>query len=112
MFAATVCYRSGLPFDLDYYLGRHVPMSEELMVPLGMVRAEVRSFAPAPDGTMPPYQIMTTVYFESAEAFQAFATSPIMAQLQADVPNFHPGQPDLFAGEVLLSSDYTAQMKP
>lgn len=106
MFAATICYRSEFRFDLDYYLKHHVPMSEELMKSLGLVKSDVRKVVPNPDGTMPPYQVITTVYFESAEAFQAFATSPLMAQLGADIPNFTQAPPDLFAGEVVHSAEY------
>lgn len=61
---------------------------------------------------MPPYQVMTTIYCESVEAFQAFATSPLLAQLMADVPYFSSGPPEQFAGEVIYSAEYKPKKKP
>jgi uncharacterized protein (TIGR02118 family) len=107
MFASTVCYRPGFRFDLDYYLKRHIPLCEKALRPLGLVGVDVRVQAPKADGTQPPYQVIATLYFESAEAFRAFATSPLSRTLSEDIPNFTDGRPEILAGEVVYHAQYT-----
>lgn len=104
MFVATVMYKPGI--NVDYYLSKHIPWSEKLMVPYGVVRSEVRRFAPGPDGTPPAFEIMSTLYFESAEAFQACMSAPFMAELQADVKNFSDTEPLILVGGVVHSPTY------
>jgi uncharacterized protein (TIGR02118 family) len=106
MIAAAVCYRQGI--NVEYYLKRHVPRSEELMVPLGLLRSEVRQFLPGPDGSLPPYAVMSTLYYPSLEVFQATMQNPIMAELMDDVKNFYDGAPEILIGEVLVNVDYVA----
>lgn len=107
MFASTICYRPGFRFDLDYYLKRHIPLCEKTMRPLGLVGVDVRVLAPSADGTPPPYQVISTLYFESAEAYRAFAASPLSRKLREDIPNFTDGRPEFLAGEVVYHADYT-----
>lgn len=104
MFVATVLYKPGI--NVEYYLTRHIPRSEELMVPFGVIRSEVRRFAPGPDGAPPAFEIMSTLYFESAEAFAACMQAPFMAELHADVKNFYDGQPLILVGGVVHSPTY------
>mgnify|MGYP001458302650 CR=1 FL=1 len=104
MFVATVLYKPGI--NVEYYLSRHVPRSEELMVPFGVIRSEVRRFAPGPDGTPPEFEIMSTLYFESVEAFAACMQQPFMAELQADIPNFYDGQSVILVGSVVHNPTY------
>ncbi|HYF91510.1 MAG TPA: EthD family reductase [Symbiobacteriaceae bacterium] len=104
MFVATILYKAGI--NVEYYLTRHVPRSEELMVPFGVIRSEVRRFAPGPDGTPPEFEIMSTLYFESAEAFAACMQAPFMAELTADVKNFYDGEPLILVGGVVHNPTY------
>lgn len=104
MFVATVLYKPGI--NVDYYLTKHIPRSEELMVPFGVIRSEVRRFAPGPDGTPPEFEIMSTLYFESAEAFAACMQAPFMEELHADVKNFSDTPPTILVGSVLHSPTY------
>lgn len=104
MFVATVMYKPGI--NVEYYLTRHIPRSEELMVPYGVIRSEVRRFYPAPDGTPPEYEIMSTLYFKSAEDFAACMQAPFMAELHADVPNFSTTPPLILVGGVVHNPTY------
>lgn len=104
MIAATICYRQGI--NVEYYLSHHVPLSEKLMVPMGIQRAEIRRFLPGPDGTPPPYALTTTLYFDSLEIFQAAMQAPVMAELFADVKNFYHSEPEVFVSEVLQNTTY------
>lgn len=106
MVVVMACYRPGI--NVEYYLNHHVPRSEELMVPLGLERAEVRRFFPGPDGQDPLYAVISTLYFPSMEVFQATMSSPVMAELMADVKNFYGGEPETFVGEELRSRNYRA----
>jgi hypothetical protein len=36
MTVLRVCYRSGVPFNEDYYFTKHIPMAGAIMGPLGM----------------------------------------------------------------------------
>lgn len=104
MVVATVMYRDGI--DVEYYLNKHIPMSEEVMVPLGLKRAEVRQFEADPEGGAPKYVLMTTLYFETVESFQACMQNPAMAPLMEDVKNFYHGQPEVLVGGELVTKEY------
>lgn len=105
MVTVTVCYRPGI--DLAYYLTKHVPMSEEIMIPLGVLQSEVRRYDATPAGTPAPYAVMTTLTFPSLAVFQATMGHPAMAKLFADVPNFYPhGEPEVWIGEVVQKVEY------
>jgi uncharacterized protein (TIGR02118 family) len=101
---ATVRYRQGI--NEAYYLNHHVPLSEKLMVPLGVSRAEIIRFTPAPDGTLPEYRLMTMLFFPSLEVFQSVMQNPVMAELMADVKNFYDGEPELAVAELIANTVY------
>lgn len=104
MALVTVAYRAGI--DVEYYLKKHLPFAEEVMVPLGLKRAEVRQYQAGMDGGAPGYALITTLYFESPEAIQACVQNPGMGPVLADIKNFYPDQPEILIGKELYSQDY------
>ncbi len=104
MVVVTICYREGV--DVEYYLSHHVPRSVELMTPLGVLRAETRRLIAGADGSKPPYVIITSLYFESLEAFQTCMAHPDLEELREDANNFYTGMPEIFVGDLLLEEKY------
>ena len=101
MTVLRVGYKSGVRFDHGYYTSRHLPLASEIMGPHGVTNVEIVRFGPNPDGSQPAYQVMFTAYFASAAAVQSALQSPRMAEILADIPNYHDGAPDLMIGEVV-----------
>jgi uncharacterized protein (TIGR02118 family) len=100
MIALTVCYRSDVSFDADYYHAKHLPLVFEQIGPLGMSKAEVRKILGTPMGTPAPYQLIATLYFDDAESAQTALRSAGGQAVVADIANFYGGMPDLMIGEV------------
>lgn len=96
-----VCYRSGMRFDEDYYLSKHVPLARDVMQPHGLTNIEVAKFTSGRDGSEPLYQIMFSAHFKSLAGFQSAMQSPGMSQVIADVANFYDGAPELLVGELI-----------
>lgn len=102
MIKVTLGYKSGQRFDLEYYLGHHIPMSEKALRVTGIVRSEIVRALPGPDGSPGPFQVMTNIYYERLEDFQAMMQHPVMAELFADIANFYDGgEPVIMVGEVV-----------
>ena len=100
MIALTVCYKSGIGFDNDYYFAKHMPLTAKLG-PLGLRNAEVRKILGTPMGTPAPYQVITTLYFNDAASLQNALGSAEGQAVVADIPNFYHGPPDVMIGEVV-----------
>jgi uncharacterized protein (TIGR02118 family) len=97
----TVCYKHGVPLDEGYYTTKHAAILRQVWGPLGLERTEVRKIAAAADGSTPPYQVIWSGYFPSAEAVQAVLQNPASGEVVGDVANYYQGMPDIFIGEVL-----------
>lgn len=97
----SIGYKSGVPFDEEYYFGKHIPMGAQFFSKSG-IRVEVIKQSSA-GGRPPYYQIMARLYFDSPEAAQAALSAPEAAPLLADIKNFYHGEPDIVFGEVVAS---------
>ena len=85
----TVLYsqpKNSQDFD-KYYFSKHMPMVYALN---RLKKAEVARAQPAPDGSPPPYYIVTELWFESPEVFKSVAATPEWKAIVADVANFAP----------------------
>jgi uncharacterized protein (TIGR02118 family) len=51
-------------------------------------KVEIARPGPGPDGTTPPYHLITELYFESPDALKAVAATPEWKAIGADVANF------------------------
>lgn len=103
MTVLRVCYKSGVRFDRDYYVAKHLPLASAVMGPHGVANVEVATFGPNPDGSAPPYQVMFSAYFSSAAGLQAAMSSPRIGEVLGDIANYYDGMPDLMIGEVAPS---------
>ena len=95
-----VCYKSGVRFDEQYYLSKHIPLAAAYFMPFGVKQVEVLRFSDV-NGQAPVYQVMITVHFESMAGLQQALSSPGIAEVIADVANYYDGAPDLLVGAPL-----------
>jgi uncharacterized protein (TIGR02118 family) len=93
----------GSRFDMNYYIGTHMPLSIELLsAHPGFKGVSVeRGIAGAEPGTTAAYIAMCHFLFESLEAFLA-AFVPHATRLQGDMPNYTDIKPVIQINEVLL----------
>ncbi|GJE60903.1 EthD family reductase [Methylobacterium trifolii] len=89
MILVSVMYPGGVGtrFDMEYYLGHHMPLVRERWSPMGLHEAKIVRGVGTPDGSPPPFQVMALLTFESADAFgKAAATHG--PEIFSDIPNF------------------------
>lgn len=100
MIAITVAYPAGNKMNTDYYYGSHVQMVENTLTEYGLKASEVRKIVGTPTGDPAPYQIITTLYFESMQAYSSAMASDAGRHVLSDIKNFFEGMPDIMIGEV------------
>lgn len=98
--AVTFCYERDVALDDEYYFGRHLPLAESLMQPLGIRRIEVRRAIGGSGGAPAPHRILASLYFDSLAAYQAAMRLPSYQQAVADVANYYAGTPSIQISEV------------
>lgn len=64
MFVLRVCYKSGVRFDEQYYMAKHLPLAASVLGPFGLKNVEMMKVQPLP-GAPPQYQVIFSAYFES-----------------------------------------------
>ncbi|WP_237476778.1 EthD family reductase [Lichenibacterium dinghuense] len=85
-------------FDMDYYLGRHMPMVQERFGAHGMTGWRVERITGTPAGEPAPFSVKATLEFGSAEGFAA-ALRAEGGPVVGDVPNFTTLKPQFLIGE-------------
>lgn len=87
MILVSVMYPAGGRFDMDYYLGHHMPLVRERWSSFGLHEARIVRGVSTPDGGEAPYQVMALLTWASQEAFgkAAAAHGP---DIFGDIPNF------------------------
>ncbi len=100
--ATNVLYPNveGATFDMDYYLTKHMPMVSERFAPHGLTGWRVTRFVETPDGGKPPFSVMATLDFATADGFKAAIAAEGKTVL-GDVPNFSNRQPTTILGDVV-----------
>jgi uncharacterized protein (TIGR02118 family) len=97
----------GSRFDLDYYLGTHLPMTEKLLAPQMRSMTVEHGVAGTTPGSSPAYIALCHLEFDSIEAFlQAFM--PHMASLTADIPNYTDVEAVIQFNEIKIARRYGA----
>ncbi len=86
-------------FDLDYYLGTHMPLVQCLFGPEGLKGTQVLQGVGTPGGTPAGYQVIAMLDFASVDAFKTAAHG---AKVFGDIANFTDVQPLLQFNERLL----------
>ena len=92
---------TGSHFDMDYYLGSHIPLVHELLDPFGLLRTEVdKGIGSAGPGTQAPYAVICHMVFASPDRMQEGlqAHDPTLA---ADLPNFTDITPEFQVSEII-----------
>ncbi len=105
MIKVSIFYPSGKgnTFDMDYYLGTHIPLVRRLSgAALNRVEVELGIGGLAP-GSAPAYLAMGHLFFESVATFQA-AFEPNAAVISGDIPNCTNTQPIIQISEVKLQA--------
>jgi uncharacterized protein (TIGR02118 family) len=99
MIAITVGYKSTTKMNKDYYFGTHVPLIENALTKWGLKATEARNITGTPSGEPPPYQMITTLYFDDLPAFSTAMSTDDGRAVLADIKNFYDGMPDFMIGE-------------
>jgi uncharacterized protein (TIGR02118 family) len=102
MILITVMYPAGAEtkFDLDYYLGKHIPLVKERWTPHGLSQVQVAKGTGKPDGSGADYQMMALLTFGSIDNFKA-AGKAHGREIFADIPNFTDTQATVQISEIL-----------
>ncbi len=103
MIKVSVLYPGGAgsTFDMAYYLNRHIPMVRaRLGAPCRSAAVEQGMSGPVP-GSLPAFNAMGHLYFDSVEHFQA-AFGPHAGAIMGDIPNYTNVQPTIQVSEVKL----------
>jgi uncharacterized protein (TIGR02118 family) len=104
MIRVSVLYASkeGAKFDHEYYASKHIPLVQERLTPLGMVRAEIDKGLPGPDGSAPPFVGAVHMFFNSLEDFQK-GLGQHAGEIMGDIPNYTDLQPQIQISETTAS---------
>jgi len=104
MITVTVLYpnQEGAKFDMDYYLGRHIPMVKKLLGPALKGVVVERGLNGGAPGTQAAYAVLCHLRFDSVESFGA-AFAPHAESIQADVRNYASTKPVVQVSEIKLS---------
>jgi len=74
-------------FDVDYYLNTHMPLAARLLgQAVKAITVEIGVSGPGP-GQLPPFAAICGFTCETVEDFMR-ASSPVVDQLQGDIPNY------------------------
>jgi len=90
----------GSRFDLDYYLGTHMPMSKRLLGDACKDITLARGIAGTEPEAPPAHVMSCHMLFDSIEAFLA-VWSQVGEQLGGDIPNYTDVQPVIQFSEPL-----------
>jgi uncharacterized protein (TIGR02118 family) len=94
-------HSNGSPFDIAYYVEKHMPMVRRLVGAACKGAAVEQGIGGVAPGTPPSFVAMGHMYFESVESFQA-AFGPHAEAIMADVANYTKIQPTIQISEVKL----------
>ena len=100
MIKVSIMYpnREGARFDVDYYVGSHIPLVEEKLSGLRGVQVDIG--VPGPGGEPGPYAGMAHLLFDSVEDFQAAFSGPGAAEVGGDMANYTDIAPQMQFSEV------------
>jgi len=94
-------YSNGSPFDMKYYVEKHMRMVKEKVGAACKGAAVEHGIGGGAPGAPPMYVAMGHMWFESVEAFQA-AFGPHQKEILGDVANYTKIQPTIQISEVKL----------
>ena len=88
-------------FDLDYCLGKHIPLMKQQFEPRGLVQIEVdKGISAADPNAPPPFIAVIHLTFNSVEeVHQAFMA--VGREVMGDIPNFTDVKPQFQISEIV-----------
>jgi uncharacterized protein (TIGR02118 family) len=92
VFVIGVMYPPSAKFDLDYYLGTHIPLVHSRWDSLGLKNLSVLRGKGSPAGDSPLYPVVALLSWESLDNFQA-AVERHGKEVMGDIPNFTDAKP-------------------
>jgi uncharacterized protein (TIGR02118 family) len=103
MIKVSVLYpnEEGKTFDMEYYLGTHIPMVLQLLGDACKKGAAEQGIAGGSRGSVPTYTAMGHMYFENLEDFNS-AFGPHANEIMGDIPNYTNILPVIQISEVKL----------
>jgi uncharacterized protein (TIGR02118 family) len=103
MIKVSVLYPNGegKTFDMEYYLGTHIPMVLQLLGDACKNGAAEQGIAGGTPGSAPTYTAMGHMYFETLEDFNG-AFSSHANEIMGDIPNYTNIAPVFQVSEVKL----------
>ena len=103
MIKVSVFYpnQDGKSFNMDYYVGTHIPMVKRLLGDACKGIAVEQGLAGGAPGAPATYAALGHLYFETVEAFQA-SFGANAGEILADVPNYTQVEPVVQISEVKL----------
>lgn len=103
MIKISIFYPNLGRFDMDYYLGKHMPRSIGLLSQGKGYRgvSVERGLGGAAPGSPPAHVAMCHYLFDTADDFMA-AFMPHAAELQDDMPNYTDIEPVIQVSEVAI----------
>jgi uncharacterized protein (TIGR02118 family) len=87
-------------FDVDYYLGTHIPLVRSRWSGMGLQKVDITHGTAALDGGMPGYELIGQLTFESEESLSR-ALRQYGNEIISDIPKFTNVQPIIQTGKVL-----------
>ena len=84
----------GKTFDMEYYLGHHIPMVRELLSPALQDSVVDKGLGGAQPGTPPAFMAVLNMYFNSLEDWQR-AFGPVAEKIMSDIPNYTNTEPQI-----------------
>ena len=103
MIKVSVLYpnEEGKTFDMEYYLGTHIPMVLQLLGDACKKGAAEQGIAGGTPGSAPTYTAMGHMYFENLEDFNS-SFSPHANKIMGDIPNYTNILPVIQISEVRM----------
>ena len=86
---------------MNYYLSKHMPLVMEKLGRALTATTVDQGFSGGQPGTAAAFRVITSLSFDSMEAFQA-AFLPVAAEIQGDIPRFTNITPAIQISEVKL----------
>lgn len=104
MIKISILYPNSGKFDMDYYLGKHMPRSIQLLGQGKGYRgvSVERGLGGASPGSAPAYIAMCHYLFDTADDFMA-AFLPHAAELQGDMKNYTDIEAVIQVSEVAIA---------
>jgi uncharacterized protein (TIGR02118 family) len=103
MFKVSILYpnKEGTHFDMDYYVGKHLPMVQARLTPLGLkgVSAE-KGISAGTAGSSAPFHCMGHMLFESLDAYLN-GMKAHGKELVTDIPKFTNAAPVIQISEIV-----------